>query len=701
MKNSQWGTVLWILLVLAVLGGGAWMLLGDEGEQLPTQGPERALIPEDAATKPTLPTGPAIAPVPFDPKADRDASTAVLDGDSTGIYASGLVTDPAGHGIANALVELVQDLSALKSRFQEGETLIKLRTGRDGEFRFENLISGDIYVIRASHADWTTARKHPIDAADATTLQPVLVLERGFSISGRVTGSSGEPLEGAIVEVHDLGVQTYEPVVPPERQGTSGADGRYVVAHSSAGLKKMIVRCKGRAIDGRNAIDLRADVGDVDFVLDTGLSIKGVVLDALTRRPVPGAIITARPLNFLVTTAPQSGGESGRGEDDDNNTEMKARESARRVAAGLRPTEAIAELNPGRQIQPHQIQQKAFLLGDARSDEQGNFVLEGLLSARYLLVVRCRGFQPNNGFAADAGADAVEVSLQPSASICGRVVDGVTGEPVQRFSVALGAGPDPAFITAQMRQRFNNANGEFTYLDARPGTVVLIAESDGFAGGRSDPMNITSDQRIDGVILRLEKGATVRGTVSGSDGKPVAGARVTLGNATSAMPDNPFTRVLSEQLRSASRKRAVSTADGTWQIQGVLAGSYKVSAEHNDYSAAESSEISSDGKSEVVVPVLTMSRGGTIKGIVKRKDGAPDPQATVMISSSEPGVMWSRSVTTSSDGSYEVRGLKAGGYRLVATQRQGEVDLLAILKRAQDPGAAVYVVDGQVHQHDL
>ncbi|MSR74772.1 MAG: carboxypeptidase regulatory-like domain-containing protein [Planctomycetes bacterium] len=699
MKNGQVSTAMWVLVAIVALVGGAWLLLTPDAGPSVDPLPERTAVPEEVVHRPNMPTGPAIAPVPFDPKADRDASSAALEGEDTGVKLNGLVTDPAGHGIANALVELVQDLSALKSRFQEGDVLAKLRTGRDGDFRFENLVPGDIYVVRASHVDWTTDREHPIDASDTATLQPVLVLERGFNVSGRVTGSGGEPLHGATVEVHDLGVQTYEPVVPPERSGTSGVDGRYTVSHASAGLKKLIVRCKGRAMDGRNAIDLRADVSDVDFVLDTGLRISGVVLDAVSRRPVPNAIITARPLNFLITAAPSSEGE--RGEDDGRDDDMRVRESVRRVAAGLKPTENAAEVNAGRQLQPQAIQQKAFLLGDARSDDQGVFVLDGLLSARYLLVVRARGYQPNNGFAADAGAEAVELTLQPSASISGRVVDGTTGEPVARFSVALGAGPDPAFITAQMRQRFNNANGEFTYVDARPGTVVLIAESDGFAGGRSDPMNITSDQRIDGVIVRLEKGAAVSGLVTGSDGKPVAGARLSLGNFANAIPDNPFTKVLSEQLRSASRKRAVSAADGTWQIAGVLAGSYKISAEHNDYSAAESGEISCDGRSAVAVPTLLMARGGTLKGTVKGKDGLPDPQATVMVSSADVGVMWSRSITTNSEGTYEVRGLKPGNYRLIATQRQGQVDLLAILKRAQDPGSMVYVGDGEVRVFDL
>lgn len=698
--NTSRGPIV-VVLVLVLLGGGAWWLLSGEesGLTIKPEGQPGA-VSESGAHKPyTVAPGPGITATPFKRDQDPDESAVTLGSEETGISVRGRVTSPAGDGIAGALVELVQDLSALKNRFQEGEVLAHVKTSRDGDFTIKDVIPGEIYLVRASHTDWTTGRKHPIDAADSATLQPVIVLEKGHDVSGRVTTNNGAPVVDAVVEVHDLAVQTFEPVVPPERGAKTDADGRYHVKHVSPGLKKMLVTAPKLAMDGRNAVDVRANLADVDFVLAEGANIRGVVLDSVTRQPVAGAIINARPLNYLVTANPAL--EAGREEGDSaQNPEERNREAARRIASGL-PVNAAATVNPARQVLPQEITQKQFLLAMARSDASGHFELNGLLEARYLLIVRATGYQPNNGFAADAGAQEVEISLQPSAALSGRVVDAVTGEPVTRFSVAASAAPDPAFITAQMRQRFNHPNGEFTYVDARPGTVVLIAESEGYAGGRSEPMTILAEQRLTGIVVRLEKGATITGSLTSRDGKPVAGAQVTLGAATSPAADNPFARVLAEQLRSASRKRAVSDAEGRFNIPGVLAGNFKVRAEHADYSAADSAELVCDGRSNLLVPVLVMERGGMVKGTVKRPDGTPDPRATVMISASDPGLMFSRSVTTSSDGSYEIRGLKPGSYRIVATQRDGQVDLLAILKRAQDPGATFAVLDGATVTMDL
>jgi protocatechuate 3,4-dioxygenase beta subunit len=689
------------LLVLVLLGGGAWLLLsGDEGQGLIRPDPQSSSVGDSTPHKPTtVASGGGITAAPFKRDTDPEHSVVSLGVEETGIHVQGRVTNAAGDGISGALVELVQDLSALKNRFQEGDVLAHVKTGREGEFTIKDLIPGEIYVLRASHAEWTTGRKHPIDAADSSSLQPVVVLDQGHEVSGRVTTSQGAPVVDALVEVHDLSVQTYEPVAPPERFAKTDAEGRYRVKHISPGLKKMIVSAQGHAMDGRNAVDVRSNVADVDFVLTDGTKISGLVLDAVSRQPVVGAIITARPLNFLVTANPSAEPAHVEG-DSAQSVEERQREMARRVASGL-PVNAAATVNPGRQVLPQEITQKQFLLGTARSDESGRFVLNGLLEARYLLIVRANGYQPNNGFAADAGAQDIEIALQPSAAISGRVIDALTGEPVTRFSIAASAAPDPAFITAQMRQRFNNPNGEFNYVDARPGTIVLIAESDGYAGGRSEPMTILAEQRVTGVTVRLEKGATVSGSLMGRDGKPVIGAQVILGAATTPAADNPFARVLAEQLRSASRKRAVSDAEGKFSIAGVLAGTYKIRAEHSDYSAAESAEISSDGRSTVTLPEIIMERGGTVKGTVKKPDGTPDPRATVMVSAADPGLMFTRSMPTTADGGYEIRGLKPGTYRIVATQRDGQMDLLAILKRAQDPGAMFTVLDGATVTMDL
>jgi hypothetical protein len=72
-----------------------------------------------------------------------------------------------------------------------------------------------------------------------------------------------------------------------------------------------------------------------------------------------------------------------------------------------------------------------------------------------------------------------------------------------------------------------------------------------------------------------------------------------------------------------------------------------------------------------------------------------------MITSDDPKVPVNRSMTTNSKGEFEAKGLKAGVYRVVVAQRNGEFDLLKILQSRQDPKNIVTVRDGELVKLEL
>ena len=210
-------------------------------------------------------------------------------------------------------------------------------------------------------------------------------------------------------------------------------------------------------------------------------------------------------------------------------------------------------------------------------------------------------------------------------------------------------------------------------------------------------------QRVEGVTIRMFRGATLRGRVVDGSGQPVAGAKVThspntqLGND----PANLFGRLIQMQMRGPARP-VMTDENGEWALPNVMAGTYRVKAEHASFSPSSSSEVTCDNTGEVSVPDIKLQPGGIIRGVVRSKKGTPDPQASIMMSSADPtAFFFNQSFTTNQKGEFEARGLQPGSYRVVVTQRGGEFDLLAMLQANQNPANIVSVAAGQTVELDL
>jgi hypothetical protein len=230
-----------------------------------------------------------------------------------------------------------------------------------------------------------------------------------------------------------------------------------------------------------------AGTAEVELVLEPGVRVSGRVLEAGTRRPLSGVAVTARP-----------------------------------NLSGLRGPEAQAV--------------------QALTDAFGRFALDELPHGTVHLEALASGHRPRELDVTGKTADPVELMLEPSCRVSGRVVD-------ERGAVE-GAS---VFEVSDDRPVLSDAQGRFTLdVDCTKAQLAARDLSGRFATAKAQGGDVT---------LTLGPGALLRGVVRMKGGAPVAAADV-------------WAATGDEQLRG----RTVSDAQGLFVIGPLAAGSYIVHA---------------------------------------------------------------------------------------------------------------------------
>ncbi|NRA96843.1 MAG: carboxypeptidase regulatory-like domain-containing protein [Planctomycetes bacterium] len=684
------------LIVALVVAGGVWLLGGFDSDGADGTGGTKKITgegyPTEVVAQADSNDGNPIKTQRF--SAENGTESARVETRVTGIRLRGEVRSADNELLPDATARLIRDVSQIRGRFQEGVVVAQTKTKKNGRFAFEDLGPGEVYILRVGHVDFTTERVHPIDSSIPATLRQVVRLGNGVAIKGVVKDESGAPIDEARVEIFDVGIGTINIQPEPEKAVETGPDGRFEGLHLRAGVKKVLVHKAGYASDGKSAVDLRQQgvATELTFTLSRGRVITGIVTDRQSGEPVAGAQVTARPLSYLRRQVTRPRPVQG-------TPDVAGRVGEARIGESAAPRVPRA-VQPARPA----IVSKSFLVANAITDEEGRFELLGVLEARYTLRVFARGFNRTHGRTVDAGSLDVEVQLTRSPSILGRVVDSETGEPVTRFTIASSPQPNPMYLPPHTKQRFTDReDGSFEYLDARAGKQHLLVQAEGYAGGRSEPLQVDASAGVAGVVIEMVRGAKVSGKLVGTDAAPVSGAEVSLlPGRNNNLPPNPFTDAISKQLKLRGSRRAMTDRQGRFSFDNVLGGKYRVSATHGDYADMESPEVEIADSGSVEVGPFSMARGGVIEGFVKTASGDPDPRAQVMVSSvGGSGAPTGRSQATDTEGFYRVKGLLPGTYRVIAAQREGTFRLDILLDPSKSGARTVTIADGETVRVDF
>lgn len=159
------------------------------------------------------------------------------------------------------------------------------------------------------------------------------------------------------------------------------------------------------------------------------------------------------------------------------------------------------------------------------------------------------------------GMAHLDFTLKRAQSVEGRVVD-TSGAPLEGVLLSLsgnrlGAGDD---IDAGGARR-SDANGHFVLDVKRAGTGELSVEEPSF---QRQTLAVRIPSRD--VVVVLDRGASVSGTVTDPRGLPLRGATVTLG--TEAQEDAPY----------EEPRQALTDEQGRFHLQGIAPGTYLLGA---------------------------------------------------------------------------------------------------------------------------
>jgi large repetitive protein len=465
---------------------------------------------------------------------------------AVGEHISGVVVDADGLGVEGATVLSLRRRSALpgaQSGFPHSRTA---RTGFGGAFRIERLLPGT-YTLVASAPGFTGAMRDGLDLADGAELENVQLrlFPVGGVLSGRILDSGGGVIPGALVRAagyYQVPDRTHE---PRSFQSLADSEGQYRL-ELPKGRHRLEARADGYAI-GHHSIDLAGNETR-DFVLEPQGRITGRVVMSGSREPVAGAQVRAFPVVAPVQTDPSGvfrfeslppgrfrliarkdrlRGELAEPIDIEATGLVEGIELV--VSEGLTlegiVTSATGSPVPHARITVSSPGQRAPTPFDAPrsgfSDEDGRFVVDGVLPGAYLLSVHAQGHASHSEDLAMTAPARRHIVLPRAAVVTGLVLTS-TGQPAARAHVrGLVRAPKGPVIS---NSTLTDSHGRFVLRGLGAGDLHLSATHH-VEAGRVGPELLEQGGTRD-LTIRLEKGARISGRVFWDDGSPASGVRL-------------------------------------------------------------------------------------------------------------------------------------------------------------------------------
>jgi protocatechuate 3,4-dioxygenase beta subunit len=579
-------------------------------------------------------------------------------------------------------------------------------------------------TITSGMAQQQTARPSR-DAAQAQPQQGTAV------IAGRVvTADTGRPVKRARVIVNAGGRQSR--AATTDEQGrfriTDLIAGSYTITASRTGFVDAVYGQR-RPLQPGTPVQLAdgQEIATIDLRLVRGGVITGRVLDE-DGEPLARALVTVQRYQYVRgerQLSPAGGGQS------DDRGQYRV--------FGLPPGDYYVSADAG--VLTRGFQQLAAAIGGSPDGPGGR---GGFFGARPVNDPEPVGYAPTYYPGVVSAAEAAKISvgpgqevsgmdfqvqLVPTATVSGVVVGADGGVPV-----LLVPQDGRGMLRGQILRGSAQADGVFSIINVPPGRYTAIARSGGgvfFASGtapalRPDALRVgtqninVAGQNITGVTLVLQPAVSLSGNITvESSGTPAPSDYSTFRIDVPDIEPLPFAGGPRGRGGGRSASSAGAATNGSFTVLNLLPGKHYVRVTGNGVWTLKSVAIAGrDVTDEPIelrsghdidnVTIVMTDRATEITGTVRDSSGAGIAAMPVIAFSTDqqqwlPQSRSIQAVRTGRDGTYRLRGLPPGNYRIIATDdvEQGEWFDPAFLERVQPSSEKISLTEGEKQTRDL
>jgi len=266
------------------------------------------------------------------------------------------------------------------------------------------------------------------------------------------------------------------------------------------------------------------------------------------------------------------------------------------------------------------------------------------------------------------GEQAVVVlRLGPGVPFDGRVV-GPEREPMADASVTVvSGGTFEGMMYASVAEErvfdrvVTDANGRFHVHGIPPDAIAtVLVQMEGFCTASRSVKAVGDTVRPTELVLQLERGGAIRGTVRSPEGDPVEGAEVfAVPAGNEILRENPRVSMMSSTGGGAmSSAIALTDVDGSFLLSGLPLDDYVAFAEADGFArSAESEVLRLTPESSTLEAKLVLRRPGTLVVRVTDPDGNPVTDAHVALAG---GFLSPELDHPDKDGLYRFEGMTPG-----------------------------------------
>jgi len=661
-------------LLLVAAGVGAWLLAG-HGAQVPAgegMGGGGATVaqgvPVGGSGSKAASAGPTEDPPVPAALMTTDLEVVVRDTSDRAVAGAAVALSPAPAQLADPVAGSLHPASL-------GKAVGGAPTGADGTCVLQKVPPG-AWILSVQAAGYS-GHFEDVRFAERQALAPIrVVLVPACSVAGFVRAADGQAIPGVMVRAirpWDGGDRGFNRV-----ECRADEKGSYRLEGLGAGVHDLLVLLPSGVLRGGGCIQV-PEVSTYDIRLAAGGSVRGRVLDDSTGKPLAGAHVV---MEVKGNWSPD-GWDGARG----------AKAEATTATDGAF---AFEDLPVGR-LQTLGVHAEGFLDYPDPSFESSaqpsvlspGGVVEREVRLRRGSVIHGKVLGP--GGAAVAGAEVY--FLSHAQSRFGGMTD-TSGNPLRL----------PRSISTP-----TGADGTYRIAGARPGVGMLAVRSKGLflPGGTQESWSRVAEGPKTGneaVIevplagdveqdLHLVACSSLEGMVIDSEGKPVSGVRV--GIEDTAPVTVPATRIPwaeapvfldARWATGSSRREAVNTgpsgitdAAGAFLIEEVPPGrrvSVRAVGSAGQWGIATPPLVETRPGERVGGISITLPRGASIAGTVRRRDGEPlaAPRIRLVLGQrpwepwttggEEAHRQWADPVPVKEDGTFRIEGLAPGSYQI-------------------------------------